>query len=609
MNDPTALTCIRCQLEQPTVNFQLFSEEPRVYYDFCMTCCEAVPVETLYKQFESKNKFLTPSLVHHMRLRRPAVAKPDPKAYVPPLEVNPATRELARREAMHRSLLFFVQEFHGKYKAGWVHNDIARRLEKFMRDVEEQKSPRLMLFMPPRHGKSAIASEKFPPWALGHHPEWEIIHATHSMNLTEEFSRKARDTVLSDEYRAVFPRMRLREDTQSVTLWKTTLGGGYKAAGVGTGISGLGAHILIIDDPVKDAVDADSETIRQGHLNWFDTTSANRLAPGGGIIIIMTRWHDVDLAGRLLLIDKEMKDQGVPDEERERWEVISYPAIAEEDEWLEPDGSITVGNPQSPVARKLRGKGDALHPARYDLAALKRTRARMLRSNARFWNAQYQQKPVPDEGEFFQKSMFRYYQTPPDTTGMHVYAAWDLALGQKQANDWTVGVVGAVDCDDNLYVLDMIRGKMNSLQIAEAIMSVQKRYSPMRIGLEKGLIEMGVRPILEQTMRKEPGRWMLNFDESLKPIQDKEARARPLQGRLQLGKVFIPDNQPWAHTLMAELLRFPTGEHDDIVDALAWLVRMVGNTQPPQRPRVKPKKSWKDGLKAMVANKGNWLTA
>jgi predicted phage terminase large subunit-like protein len=617
--DSTVLTCLRCTIEQPLGNFKRFDEFGREYlYDYCVVCCEKISVERLYQ--EGKPEYHTPTIARHMQHRAfalgksPAIQRKEPKLKVTETpKIDPAHREIARRELMKKSLLAFTKEFHGSYSAGWVHYDIAARLERFVRQVEEKKSPRLMLFMPPRSGKSAIASEKFPPWILGHHPEWEVIHATHTMGLTEEFSGKARDTVASEEFQAVFPDTRIRKDSGSVQRWKTTKGGGYKAAGVGTGISGMGAHVLIIDDPVKDDEAADSETIRQKHIDWYGTTSMTRVSPGGGILVIMTRWHDMDLAGRLLSIEKEMREAGTPEDEYDRWEVISYPAIAEDDEYLEADGSISVGNPRKP-RKKLRSKGDALHPARYDLPKLVKIRNQLLRINPRHWNALYQQKPVPDDGEYFQRSQFRYHDMPSDWwrdphRDLYIVAAWDLAIGQKQTNDWTVGVVGAIDYDDNIYLLDVIRGKKDGKEIVDAVVSVQKTYNPMRTGIERGQLSMALRPMLEDKLKHD--RVPINFDETLKPISDKQARARTLQGKLGLGKIWLPKGQPWAEVLVGECLRFPTGEHDDQVDALAWLAIMCANMQPPQRPVSKVEiSSWRDNLHEYLGTGGeSWMSA
>ena len=217
--------------------------------------------------------------------------------YTPPVfdqteaENNP-TKELAMRELSRRRFLPFVQRFRPKYLAGWVHRDVCRRLERFLERVENKEEPRLLMMMPPRSGKSELGSRHFPPWVLGKHPEWEIIAASHTSSLTLSFSRYIRDLVRDPAYRVLFENMRLDPTSQSVENWNTLGGGGYLAAGVGTGITGRGAHILLLDDLVKDIEAADSPTIRENTWEWYISTAYTRLAPGGGVLGIMCMTGD-----------------------------------------------------------------------------------------------------------------------------------------------------------------------------------------------------------------------------------------------------------------------------------------------------------------------------
>lgn len=206
-------------------------------------------------------------------------------------EADP-TKELAMRALCRRRFLPFVQRYRPKYMAGWVHEDICRRLERFMRQVELRQSPRLLLMMPPRSGKSELGSRHFPPWVLGQHPDWEIIAASHTSSLTLSFSRYIRDLTRDPSFQALFPDMRLDPTSQSVENWNTLSGGGYMAAGVGTGITGRGAHILLLDDLVKDIEAADSPTIRENTWEWYGSTAYTRLAPGGGVLGIMCMTGD-----------------------------------------------------------------------------------------------------------------------------------------------------------------------------------------------------------------------------------------------------------------------------------------------------------------------------
>lgn len=197
-----------------------------------------------------------------------------------------ATRELANRELSRRRLLHFTQNTLENYEPGWVHHDICARLERFSKAVAEKKSPRLMLLVPPRHGKSELASIRLPAWHLGHHPNHEIINVGYNLDLPMIFSKKVRALLRDPYYQQLFPETVMDPDTQATEAWMTTRGGGFKAAGVGGGITGKGAHILIIDDPLKNMEEADSADRRELLDNWYQSTAYTRLAPGGGVLFI-----------------------------------------------------------------------------------------------------------------------------------------------------------------------------------------------------------------------------------------------------------------------------------------------------------------------------------
>ena len=534
-----------------------------------------------------------------------------------------AGQELARRELLRRSMINFTVAFTPKYDAGWVHKLICAKLEKFSQDVAQEKSPRLMLFVPPRHGKSEIASKKFPAWHLGHHPDHEIIASSYAVSLPLGFSRHIKNVLHDPMYKAIFEDTKLDPNAQATDGWLTTEGGGYLPAGVGGGITGKGAHILVIDDPVKDAAEADSETQRDKVWDWYGSTARTRVAPGGGILVIQTRWHDDDLAGRLLTQQKEKEDELAEqlkdtkallvkaqdarvikklegrvkhiefqiEHEIERWEVIVFPATnTNGDEYWSHNKIV---DHHEPGARLLRRKNSALHPERFDEIALAKIRNGLQK---RHWSALYQQNPVPDEGVYFRKEMFRYepYISSDIWGRWNIFIAWDLAIGQKQANDWTVGLVGAHDFEDRLHLIDMVRVKTDEL--AEVMITTALPYKKQlqMMGLERGQIQMAVMPSLKKLMKEK--RFFFSFDEELTPVTDKSARARPAQAWLQGGRILLPDGQPWVETFTAELLRFPGGVHDDIVDSLAWLVRMVLRHEPPKQKKAKRPKSWKDKL-------------
>lgn len=532
-----------------------------------------------------------------------------------PPKVAAAQAELAARILAKRRLIPFTQRINPRYDAGWVHHDIARRLERFSREVAEGKSPRLMILMPPRHGKSELASRMFPAWHLGHNPDHEIIACSYNVSLAMSFSRKVKEVFNDPAYQSVF-QTRLHPDFQANEEWGI-LGtrGGYVAAGVGGGITGKGAHVLLIDDPIKNAEEADSAETREKLWDWYGSTAYTRLAPGGGVLVIQTWWHDDDLAGKL-------QQAMVNDDEADQFEIVKYPAIAEADEWLDPvtEEIVRIAHNEvvpanllheelpayaraakmgvdvsSRALKFLRARGGALHPQRYDerkLHSIKKTIPN------RFWAALYQQNPVPDDGAYFTKEQFR--QAPlPALRRANVYVAFDFAISEKKQNDYTVGVVGLQDENDVLHVAEIVRFKSgDGMFIVESILNLcQKWYSPnLILGFEDGQIFRAIETLLKKRMRE---RRFYPSTQLLKPITDKMARARPLQGRMQQGMVSFAEAAQWYDTARAEMLRFPAGVHDDQVDALAWMATMAVGREAPRQQQAKAPKSWKDKLKML----------
>ena len=552
-------------------------------------------------------------------------------------KIQAARDELIARELARRSLLGFTKRFSPHYLAGWVHVDICNRLERFIKAVERRESPRLMLFVPPRHGKSNIASQHFPAWALGHHPEWEFIAASYGSSLPIKFSRYVRSLLRDPRYQVLFPDTILDKENENVEGWSTTMRGGYIPAGVGGGITGKGAHVLGIDDPVKDAEEADSEVSRNSVWDWYGSTAITRLAPENGILVIQTRWHDDDLSGRLIqqmrdnykeldgmqreveeILNRQLDSDEINEtkyammladshkayrdrqDEVDTWEIVSYPAIAEFDEYQMPNGDAYFVDPDSetPVvpdsvfiptsmrkmenfkieeARVLRKKGEALHPARYPISQLRRRKNVM---QPRHWHALYQQNPVPEDGEYFKKEHFRFHTGPIPIGDKPIGIAWDLAVGKKQINDFTVGTVGTMNHAGDVQIVDQIRGRWDTHEVADKILTLHAKYRQLTTGMvmtgiERGQLELAVRPELNRLSQER--RCYPVYDTELKPLTDKLVRARPLQGYTQAGKLVLADPQynAWVEICTHELLRFPNGTFDDCVDSLAWLIRMI----------------------------------
>lgn len=505
--------------------------------------------------------------------------------------------ELAQRELCRRKLLPFIQRFRPKYMAGWVHEDICRRIERFVKQVEQGLSPRLLLMMPPRSGKSEISSRHTPAWILGQHPDWEIIAGSHTSSLSLSFSRYLRDVMRDPAYGAVFPDAKLDPSSQSVENWNLTKGGGYLAAGVGTGITGRGAHILLLDDLVKDMEAADSVTIRDNTWEWYLSTAYTRLAPGGGVLGLMTWWHDDDWAGRI-------QQAMASDDGADQFEIIRYPAINEYgDEYILPDDTIVQLAPTEPVpegSRLTRKQGTAIHPARYTTEMMLKIKRNLISGGQkRVWDALYQQNPVPDEGNYFSKEMFRFYGTAPRREDLYIYQAWDFAISEGKDSDYTVGTCIGVDHRDNVYYLGQRRFRIQDGGfIIDAILDFAQEYSADCLGFEDGQIWKAIE--FQFQKRCSERRQYPSF-ELLKPLTDKMVRANPLRGRMQLGKVYFDNNAPYWAELQKEMLHFPAGKHDDQIDSLAWAIRLTLSRAAPREDRPAPRvNSWKDKLRGSV---------
>lgn len=514
-----------------------------------------------------------------------------------------AKRELIRRELMKRDLMAFTTTMEDNYMAGWVHHDICERLMKFSDDVRAMKSPRLMLLVPPRHGKSLLASQLFPAWHLGHCPQHEIINVGYNQELPVRFSRRVREILDSKEYHAAFPETMLDMKSQSVEAWLTTKRGGFTAAGRGGGITGKGAHILIVDDPIKNMEEADNFEIREKLEDWYFAAAYTRLAPGGGVLLIETMWHDDDLAGRLL--NKMQFDEAADD-----FEVIRYPAISTKWEYRHVEERKIVKlddvmeSDEAVDYELLRKPNEPLHPERYSLEYLERVKAN---APSRVWSALYQQDPVPEEGLFFTNDMFHMQSGMPDKKHKRYYMAWDFAISEKQRADYTVGCCLMQDENDNLILVDLVRFQGDSARISNEFINMIQRWSniegsSLTLGVEDGQIWKSLKQSLRARM-KEEGAYV-----AITPMQaltDKQSRATALQGRMEHGRFYFLDGSPWLTDAQRELQRFPAGRNDDIVDALSWAVRLATGKKPKRAPKARHMRSWKDDLSKFVGGVGS----
>ncbi|MGL5736918.1 MAG: terminase large subunit domain-containing protein [Beijerinckiaceae bacterium] len=411
--------------------------------------------------------------------------------------------------------------------------------------------------MPPRHGKSELASKRFPAWCLGRDPKRQIIAASYNSDLANDFGRNVRNLVNEPEFGHVFPGVTLAPDSQAANRMNTNAKGAYVAAGVGTAVTGRGAHIALIDDPFKDREEADSERRRDVVWDWYRSTLYTRLMPGGAIVLIQTRWHEDDLAGRLL------------EQEGDQWEVLELPA--------------------------LEG-GRALWPEWYDVEALERIKATI---GPREWSALYQQRPQPDEGTFFKREWFTPWDRLP---AVRHYGSSDYAVTDG-GGDYTVHTVWGIDSRGDVFRVEQWKGQTASDQWIERKLDLIAKYKPLCWFGEGGVIQKAVEPMLRRRMRERSVHCRLEW---LPSVADKPTRARSFQAMAATGRVHF---EPGAD--LSEFLVFPAGKHDDEVDTASLIGRAIDQAHPAIVKTVQDKGPRDRWAKAMdKEGEGlNWKTA
>lgn len=436
---------------------------------------------------------------------------------------QPTASDALDDDAPRDSLLAFAKHTFRRYQAAHHHVLIAEHLEA----IERGDIDRLMIFMPPRHGKSELASIRFPAWFLGRNPDKRIIGTSYAAQLAYSFSRQARNLIQSEAWPF---DVTLADDSAAVQAWNLQdHRGGYVAAGVGGPITGQGANLLIIDDPVKNAEEADSETYRQSVWEWYQSTAYTRLEDDGAIVLILTRWHHDDLAGRLL---DEMKNGG------DQWTVLELPAIDD--------------------------KGEALWPEKYNVEALERIKQAV---GSRTWTALYQQRPTDDEGAIIQREWWRYYREAPALS--HVVQVWDTAFKAKASSDYSVCATWGRG-EAGYYLLDVWRGRVTFPDLKRQAVALYAKHQPHVIVTEDAASGQSLIQELERETRLPVVAY--------RPDRDKVARVNAVTPTIEAGKVFLPESAPWLADFIEEHSQFPNGAHDDQVDTTAMaLNRLIGS--------------------------------
>lgn len=411
--------------------------------------------------------------------------------------------------------------------------------------------------MPPGSAKSTYASILFPPWLMQRQQKANVLAASHTTELAEKWGRRVRNIV--NEHSVT---LGITPDplSQAAGRWALTSGAEYYAAGVGTGIAGFRAKYGLIDDPIRSRQDADSELIRDRIWDWYINDFRTRLVPGAAEVLIQTRWHEDDLAGRAL--------------NHSQWHVISLPAIAEANDQLGRD----IGEPL--WDDDAYGYGEQLQDLRST-------------TPARTWSALYQQRPAPEDGDYFKVDWLKPYEKAPALHTMRVYGGSDYAV-TADGGDWTCHVVVGIDPEGRMYLLDLWRGQTASDGWIEALCDLVKEWKPIGWAEEQGQIRSGIGPFLDRRMRE---RKAYVFRDQFPTRGDKAIRAQSIRGRMALEGLYVPVNAGWYPELRSELLSFPAGKHDDQVDALGLvgqlLDKMSLGKHPPEPEKPKNQSGYK----------------
>lgn len=429
-----------------------------------------------------------------------------------------------------------------EFQYNWHLDAIADALEPTQQGI----GARLIVNVPPRSLKSISISVAWVAWKLGHDPSLRFVCISYSAELSNKHARDCRTLMQSDWYRRVFPRTVLTRVAEHD--FETTARGGRMSTSVGGTLTGRGGDIIIIDDPIKPD-EAATEAARRTVIEWFSTTMASRLddKSRGSIILVMQRVHEDDLTGHLL--------------EAGGWTHLNLPAIAEMDEDI-PIGSGRVHK---------RRIGDVLHPAREPRRILDSLKAVM---GSAVFSAQYQQAPVPAHGNLVERGWLKYVAHPPERgPADRIVQSWDCASKDGVLNDYSVCITVLIR-GRSINVLDVYRAKLNFPDLVKATIRLAKTYAAETILIED--VASGTQLIQSLKARDDIPRPLAR-----RPEGDKISRMSGASQRIEAGDLILPRNAPWLGEFERELLAFPSGRHDDQVDALAQLVIYEN-----RRPRV-----------------------
>lgn len=483
-----------------------------------------------------------------------------------------------RREKARRNLLDFTRYTFPQYEVNWHHELVAKYLDKWV----NREIKRLMIFEPPRHGKSEQVSRRLPAYIFGKYPDSSIIACTYAAELSVRLNRDVQRVIDSDEYRELFPGTALWGKNVVSVSQETWLRnselfeivnkkGVYKNAGVGGAITGMGFDYGIIDDPVKNREEASSPTYRQKVYDWYTSTFYTRREKDACILITMTRWHEDDLAGRLLELAKN-------DKTADQWVVLTLPAIAE--------GTLHQDDQREP--------GEPLWPCKYTKRSLSTVKST---TGSYDWSALYQQNPTPLEGGIFKRWWWKFWKPkgtdlPPVTLKdkhgqpisveavdlpadhlMNEFAqSWDMAFKDADTSSYVCGQVWAKR-GANKYLLDQDRAKRDFVSTCDALMMLSKKWSQARA---KWVEDKANGPAVISSLKNKISGLI-----PIKPEGSKESRAFAVSPEIEAGNIYLPHPAiaPWVWDYIEEFAGFPNSAYADQVDTTTQALFRLGKTQ------------------------------
>lgn len=453
----------------------------------------------------------------------------------------------AKQEQAKTSLRAQVELLETDWLTGQVHAELFSILEVFIKACEQKRAPRLIIELPPGFGKTLMVSRHLPAFVWAKHPKWFQIVGTYNQDRANEVGRDFRRVMQNETFNQLHPQLELDARTSSMDYLETTKGGKMSFVGVGAGATGKRANLFTIDDPFKDMEEADSELMRKKVYDWFMAVAYTRMLPGGGIIVLHTRWHEEDLIGKLIAAAKIGGDQ---------WMTYKFPLIATADEYR-ADGTLR------------RKAGDSLHPERFPVAMCQQMKSTYYAGKqGRIWSALYQQNPVPDDGNLFKMDWFKKGFYDPTTTALPKARTYgittDFASSEGSGDNSMTWPFILDDKDDIWFLDDIFMEQCDTQKHAEDIWGKIAKYDARYLFVERGVLLNGHRPEFrtQQTRRKLYNVKMVEFSRT----KQKKEHAVALLNHMAQGKVHFPDTQFFRERILPVFLGFPNLKVDDPVD-------------------------------------------